>query len=255
VRIHYKFTYCFKCPECGTEYYSLIADKGKWKCYKCGFVFGDAPEPIPPKYWEGKIVEAIECDRCGRLVTCTPENFSLASDVQAVLCPFCLEHGRVFAQHLLAIFYRGKWREPKFFLYKKNADGIREVRSYRDKITVWLIASECKLDTPSLSSSHVFQKGVHAKILWKDGEAIGYYTYTVDLWEYPTLHTIGVRRKFRGRGFGTLLLKDFLSSFRGKVGIESPNETVCRILERLGEVEKRGDAYYSKGRVVFISAG
>jgi len=50
------------------------------------------------------------------------------------------------------------------------------------------------------------------------------------------------------------MIRDFLRSTSAeKVGFEAPNRIVCEILLKLGELEKDGDVYQSKGRVVFFS--
>lgn len=66
------------------------------------------------------------------------------------------------------------------------------------------------------------------------------------------MHIIGVVKEHRRKGYGTLMIRDFLQSFPGKVAFEAPNEAVCEILVKLGELEKGESGYRSKGRVCFL---
>ena len=94
------------------------------------------------------------------------------------------------------------------------------------------------------------------KLLWAEGEAVGMYTYTLDgSWGMPCMHVIAVRREYRRRGYGTRMVRDFLDSFPGEVGFESPNSVLCRLLVKLGAAEERDGGYYAKGRVSFMSSG
>ncbi|KPP64675.1 hypothetical protein Z043_116952, partial [Scleropages formosus] len=73
-----------------------------------------------------------------------------------------------------------------------------------------------------------------AKILWQDGEAIGFYSvkkkgslcdrYTNECYQLPVLDTVFVRKHWRRRGFALWILGDFCSSFSKEetVGISSP---------------------------------
>ena len=263
MKIEYTRIEVFKCPRCGAEYDSLTAmveeDDYVWGCYRCGFVFARGKDaPIPEEFIIEKEVEAVRCDSCGRLITLTPSNMILGTPFKAVACPICREPSRtgVSAQHLLGIFYRGKWREPEFFMRKRGANGLTPAMSMRDRITAWLIAGEAKLnDDPSIRPGSIFDKGTLLKLLWVKGEAAGFYTYTVGgAWRIPCMHIIVVRREHRRKGFGTFMIRDFLRSTSAeKVGFEAPNRVVCEILLKLGELEKDGDVYRSKGKVVFFS--
>ena len=192
--------------------------------------------------------DKIRCPSCGELIPCTWINEMIGLPFRAIGCPYCFEPSKgIISSLLLAVFYRGKWRTPDYFLRKRNTNGLILARSRRDKITAYLIIREAMLkDDEALSPSSVFHKITRTKILWVNGEAVGCYTYTIGGgWKIPTMHIIVVRRKFRRKGYGTMMIKDFLSSFKGKVGFEAPNWVVCRIIEKLGEVN----------RVVIFSSG
>lgn len=246
-----------KCPGCGEEYESLVTGSDEpWKCYRCGFIFGESSKPIPKQFWMKKRVEALKCDGCGKPIPCTPKNM-IALPIPAVACPECREPSKagLWAQHLIGLRYRGKWRKPGFFMKKRGADGLLPARSVRDRVAAFLLANTVRLNEYSaIRPSHVFEKEVYVKLLWVKGELAGFYTYTIDgWWMMPCMHMIAVRSEYRRKGYGMLMIKDFLSSFPGDVGFESPNNIVCEILVKLGEVEKTDNEYHTKGRVHFMS--
>uniref|UniRef100_A0A5F9CCT0 Family with sequence similarity 169 member A n=1 Tax=Oryctolagus cuniculus TaxID=9986 RepID=A0A5F9CCT0_RABIT len=63
----------------------------------------------------------------------------------------------------------------------------------------------------------------YAKILWKKGEAIGFYSvkptgsicasFLTQSYQLPVLDTMFIRKKFRGKDFGLHMLEDFVDSF------------------------------------------
>ncbi|NXN28731.1 F169A protein, partial [Nycticryphes semicollaris] len=57
----------------------------------------------------------------------------------------------------------------------------------------------------------------YAKIMWKTGEAIGFYsvkpTGKTLSYQLPVLDTMFVRKKHRGKDFGLIMLEDFVDSF------------------------------------------
>ncbi|XP_006901493.1 PREDICTED: soluble lamin-associated protein of 75 kDa [Elephantulus edwardii] len=63
----------------------------------------------------------------------------------------------------------------------------------------------------------------YAKILWKKGEAIGFYSvkptgsvcssFLTQSYQLPVLDTMFVRKKFRGKDFGLHMVEDFVDSF------------------------------------------
>uniref|UniRef100_A0A8C3S227 Family with sequence similarity 169 member A n=1 Tax=Chelydra serpentina TaxID=8475 RepID=A0A8C3S227_CHESE len=63
----------------------------------------------------------------------------------------------------------------------------------------------------------------YAKILWKKGEAIGFYSvkpagsicssYLTQSYQLPVLDTMFVRKRHRGKDFGLMMLEDFVDSF------------------------------------------
>ncbi|XP_051955157.1 titin homolog [Xyrauchen texanus] len=72
-----------------------------------------------------------------------------------------------------------------------------------------------------------------AKILWKDGEAIGFYSvkpkgslcsnFLTQCYQLPIMDTIFVRKCHRGNGHGLQILEDFVGSFRKEnLGLKFP---------------------------------
>ncbi|KAK3539030.1 hypothetical protein QTP86_023482 [Hemibagrus guttatus] len=66
-----------------------------------------------------------------------------------------------------------------------------------------------------------------AKILWKNGEAIGFYSvkpegslckkFLTHCYQIPVMDTIFIRKDHRGHGHGLQMLKDFIISFRQEI--------------------------------------
>ncbi|XP_027001505.2 myb-like protein X isoform X2 [Tachysurus fulvidraco] len=72
-----------------------------------------------------------------------------------------------------------------------------------------------------------------AKILWKNGEAIGFYsvkpegslckTFLTHRYQIPVMDTIFIRKDYRGHGHGLQILEDFIVSFRQEImGLSYP---------------------------------
>ncbi|NXC41043.1 F169A protein, partial [Penelope pileata] len=73
----------------------------------------------------------------------------------------------------------------------------------------------------------------YAKIMWRKGEAIGFYSvkpagtayssYLPCCYQLPVLDTMFVRKKHRGKDFGLMMLEDFVESFTGDtLGLRYP---------------------------------
>ncbi|NWX43791.1 F169A protein, partial [Steatornis caripensis] len=73
----------------------------------------------------------------------------------------------------------------------------------------------------------------YAKIMWKKGEAIGFYSvklkgsvcgsYSSQNYKMPVLYTMFVRKKHRGKDSGLMILEDFVDSFsEGSLGLQYP---------------------------------
>ncbi|ROL40955.1 Soluble lamin-associated protein of 75 kDa [Anabarilius grahami] len=105
-----------------------------------------------------------------------------------------------------------------------------------------------------------------AKILWKDGEAIGFYSYKpkgslcrnflTQCYQLPVMDTVFVRKCHRGKSHGVKILEDFVGSFRKElIGLKFPlSEAMYKVCEKyfsiypadkeiLWEVEKIGSPF------------
>ncbi|KAK2911718.1 hypothetical protein Q8A67_003851 [Cirrhinus molitorella] len=83
-----------------------------------------------------------------------------------------------------------------------------------------------------------------AKILWKDGEAIGFYSFkpkgslcrnfVTHCYHLPVMDTIFVRKCHRGQGHGVKILEDFVGSFRNEyIGLKFPlSEAMYKVCEK-----------------------
>ncbi|NXE44656.1 F169A protein, partial [Casuarius casuarius] len=79
----------------------------------------------------------------------------------------------------------------------------------------------------------------YAKIIWKKGEAIGFYSvkptgsvcssYLTQSYQLPVLDTMFVRKKHRGKDFGLMMLEDFVDSFtEDTLGLRYPLSSFCK---------------------------
>uniref|UniRef100_A0A8C1ZFP3 Uncharacterized protein n=1 Tax=Cyprinus carpio TaxID=7962 RepID=A0A8C1ZFP3_CYPCA len=105
-----------------------------------------------------------------------------------------------------------------------------------------------------------------AKILWKDGEAIGFYSFKpkgslcrnflTQCYLLPVMDTVFVRKCHRGQGHAIKILEDFVGSFRNEyIGLKFPlSEAMYKVCEKyfsiypedkelLWEVEKIGSPF------------
>ena len=99
-----------KCPACEREYETLGRTKGKWLCYRCNYDFGELNE----RKWVEKDVEGVICDKCGKVVPCTKQNFIIGSPYLEVACPTCKDAENY--SHLIAFSIAGLGdRQPAFY--------------------------------------------------------------------------------------------------------------------------------------------
>ncbi|XP_050966054.1 LOW QUALITY PROTEIN: trichohyalin-like [Labeo rohita] len=83
-----------------------------------------------------------------------------------------------------------------------------------------------------------------AKILWKDGEAIGFYSFkpkgslcrnfVTHCYHLPVMDTVFVRKCHRGHGHGVKILEDFVGSFCNEfIGLKFPlSEAMYKVCEK-----------------------
>ncbi|XP_060136211.1 soluble lamin-associated protein of 75 kDa isoform X1 [Zootoca vivipara] len=94
----------------------------------------------------------------------------------------------------------------------------------------------------------------YAKILWKNGEAIGFYSvklpgsicnaFLTQSYQLPVLDTMFVRKKHRGKDFGLLILEDFVDSFtEDALGLRFPLTSFMRVACQKYFEQYPGDHY------------
>ncbi|XP_067838812.1 soluble lamin-associated protein of 75 kDa-like isoform X2 [Heptranchias perlo] len=119
---------------------------------------------------------------------------------------------------------------------ESSRQGPQQVTSLGERIVLYVLnriiyrAQEMSADElPFLCHSAT----EYAKILWKSGKAIGYYsiktagsncrTFLTQCYQLPILDTIFVRKKHRGKGYGLQMLEDFVDCFTEDVlGLKYP---------------------------------
>ncbi|XP_059830525.1 soluble lamin-associated protein of 75 kDa [Hypanus sabinus] len=109
---------------------------------------------------------------------------------------------------------------------ESSRQGLQQVTSVGERIVLYILnriiyrAQEMNADElPFLCHG----ANEYAKILWKSGKAIGFYsikptgskchTFLTQCYQLPVLDTIFVRKKHRGKGYGLQMLEDFVDCF------------------------------------------
>ncbi|XP_068104672.1 soluble lamin-associated protein of 75 kDa isoform X3 [Hyperolius riggenbachi] len=107
-----------------------------------------------------------------------------------------------------------------------SQDGLRQVRSLGERVVLYVLnriiyrKKEMERDeVPFLCHS----SSEYAKILWRQGEAIGFYSvkpagstcsaYLTQSYTLPVLDTMFIRKRFRGESFSLQMLEDYVDSF------------------------------------------
>uniref|UniRef100_M4AN02 Protein FAM169B-like n=1 Tax=Xiphophorus maculatus TaxID=8083 RepID=M4AN02_XIPMA len=140
-------------------------------------------------------------------------------------------------QTQLALYLHKKWWPLDDVLQtsSESRSGLQpQVQSIMERLIVFLLSQV--VEGPGSHGEVSFS--LHpptetCKVLWKDGQAVGFYTIKhkrlCDSWSsrcylLPVLDTVLVRRRCRRRGFGLQILHDFCSSFSSEefLGVSSP---------------------------------
>ncbi|XP_023200600.1 protein FAM169B-like isoform X1 [Xiphophorus maculatus] len=138
---------------------------------------------------------------------------------------------------VLALYLHKKWWPLDDVLQtsSESRSGLQPVQSIMERLIVFLLSQV--VEGPGSHGEVSFS--LHpptetCKVLWKDGQAVGFYTIKhkgrlCDSWSsrcylLPVLDTVLVRRRCRRRGFGLQILHDFCSSFSSEefLGVSSP---------------------------------
>ncbi|CAL8357514.1 unnamed protein product [Lota lota] len=137
---------------------------------------------------------------------------------------------------VLALYLHGKWCsvEDATKTTSKSRAGLVMVESAMERVILFLLGHvlEKLPHSDMLFSPH--PRNEHGKLLWTDGQAVGFYTFkqkgnlcgswTAQSYLLPVFDTTLIRRCWRGRGFGLQMLSEFCSLFPREevVGISSP---------------------------------
>ncbi|XP_036134044.1 protein FAM169B [Molossus molossus] len=163
---------------------------------------------------------------------------------------------------VVAVYVKESWWATEDVLRTSDParEGLMEVQTFGERIVLFLLnvvifgRLERKLDDDDMFFlPHSVRE--QAKILWRDGAAVGFYTTkrkgslcgdgTGACYLLPVLDTVFVRRGHRRQGLGVAMLQDFCGTFRDEeaLGVSWPISPamyqVCRKF-LLAHPEQRG---------------
>ncbi|KAF4098712.1 soluble lamin-associated protein of 75 kDa [Onychostoma macrolepis] len=171
----------------------------------------------------------------------------------------------------VALFLADQWYAVEDILRTSNParEGLVKVRSVGERIVLYVL-NRIIYRTVEMGSNEVpflcHGEDVFAKILWKNGEAVGFYSvkskgslcnsFVSQCYLLPVMDSIFVRKDHRGNGHGLQMLEDFVDSFKDdELGLKYPltpaMQKVCRQylstypadVDLLWEVEGVGGPY------------
>lgn len=147
---------------------------------------------------------------------------------------------------VVAVFLHEEWWCVEDILQtsSKTRSGLLPVESLVDRVIVFLLSQVVERHPEEGSLFSLHPRTESCKLLWRDGQAVGFYTvkhkgslcYNWSSHGYllPVLDTVLVRKSWRRRGFGVLMLEDFCSTFQSEeyIGVSTPLSpsmaAVCR---------------------------
>ncbi|DAA17734.1 TPA: hypothetical protein BOS_20052 [Bos taurus] len=135
------------------------------------------------------------------------------------------------ALSVVAVYVKQSWWATEDVLRTSNPsrEGLMKVQSFGERIVLFILnvvifgRLERNLDDDDMFFlPHSVKE--EAKILWRDGAAVGFYTTkrkgslcgdsTGTCYLLPVFDTVFVRRRHRRRGLGLTMLQDFCQTFR-----------------------------------------
>ncbi|KAK2505097.1 hypothetical protein MC885_004389 [Smutsia gigantea] len=140
-----------------------------------------------------------------------------------------------------------------------SREGLKQVRTLGERVVLYVLNRIIyrkqemeRNEIPFLCHSSTD----YAKILWKRGEAIGFYSvkptgsicasFLTQSYQLPVLDTMFIRKKYRGKDFGLHMLEDFVDSFtEDALGLRYPLSSLMYTgdHELLWEIEGVGHWY------------
>uniref|UniRef100_A0A4W5P871 Soluble lamin-associated protein of 75 kDa-like n=1 Tax=Hucho hucho TaxID=62062 RepID=A0A4W5P871_9TELE len=138
----------------------------------------------------------------------------------------------------VALYLAGQWWSVEDILRTSDPSrtGLVKARSLGERIVLYIlnrivyrVGEMDKPEVPFLChGQHDF-----AKVLWKDGNAVGFYSvkpkdslcnnFVTQRYQLPVMDSIFVRKCHRGNGHGLQMLEDFVDSFKdNQLGLKYP---------------------------------
>ncbi|RLF86707.1 hypothetical protein DRN41_01910 [Thermococci archaeon] len=203
------------------------------------------------------MVKVFKCPECGSVVEVREENIITplsTKRIKVLLCPYPQIGVRNHIyQHIVRIKYYGEWEDPKNFLIS-GKEGLHEViLGTRDEVAFYILRAELWRNGGPIVDGAYLSKHTRAKILWKDKRAIGYYSEFTHT-KVPTMAEIYVRPQYRGNGYATEMIRDFLNSHKGPVAFYFIHRKCMRnLLLKVGAIEKGEEGYIFKRQIELLS--
>nr|XP_046224054.1 soluble lamin-associated protein of 75 kDa-like isoform X1 [Oncorhynchus gorbuscha] len=138
----------------------------------------------------------------------------------------------------VALYLAGQWWSVEDILRTSDPSrtGLVKVRSLGERLILYILNRIVyrvgEMDEPEVPflchGQHDF-----AKLLWKDGNAVGFYSvkpkdslcnnFVTQRYQLPVMDSIFVRKCHRGKGHGLQMLEDFVDSFKDtQLGLKYP---------------------------------
>ncbi|CDQ86082.1 soluble lamin-associated protein of 75 kDa [Oncorhynchus mykiss] len=184
----------------------------------------------------------------------SPQHLTLANNTQVPIglsnVGFVPLYGDNMRQKVLALFSQqdqftavglyllDQWWSLENILKTANSakDGAVEVESIGERIVLYVL-NRVVYRAKEISSGELpflcHGENDYAKILWKDGQAVGFYSvkpsgslcssFVTQCYHIPVMDSIFVRKCHRGNGLGLQMLENFVDSFKEEyLGLRYP---------------------------------
>ncbi|XP_041793185.1 trichohyalin-like isoform X2 [Chelmon rostratus] len=149
----------------------------------------------------------------------------------------------------VALYLLGQWWTVDDILKTADIarDGAVEVQTVGERIVLYIL-NRVIYRAKEMSSAELpflcHGENDYAKILWNNGEAVGFYSakpsgslcssYSTRRYQLPVMDSLFVRKCQRGKGFGLQMLKDFVLSFKeDNLGLRYPlTKSMYKVCEK-----------------------
>uniref|UniRef100_UPI003D7FBE0C uncharacterized protein LOC751650 isoform 2 n=1 Tax=Danio rerio TaxID=7955 RepID=UPI003D7FBE0C len=149
---------------------------------------------------------------------------------------------------VVGLYLLGKWWgvEEVLKTAEPSRTGLIKVSTLGERIVLYVLNRIVLRNEKSGEEVFFLCHGEHesAKILWKDGVAIGFYSFkpkgslcknfVTQCYQLPVMDTVFVRKCHRGKDHGVKILEDFFCSFRNEdTGLKFPlSEAMYKVCEK-----------------------